>query len=66
VLSFVGVKMLLAHTPYKIDTLVSLGIIAVILAASVIASLMKPKHPVKFTDPSGIQVLADPEAPKGK
>jgi len=67
VLSFVGVKMLLAHTPYKIDTLVSLGVIAVILAASVIASLMKPKHPVKFTDPSGIQVLApDPAAPKGK
>lgn len=43
VLSFVGVKMLLAHSPYKIDTLVSLGVIVAILAASVIASLVWPK-----------------------
>jgi tellurite resistance protein TerC len=43
VLTFVGVKMLLAHTPWKIDTLLSLGVIVGILAASVIASLMKPK-----------------------
>jgi tellurite resistance protein TerC len=39
VLAFVGVKMMLAHTAYKIDTLVALGAIALILAASVIASL---------------------------
>jgi len=43
VLSFVGVKMLLAHSPYKIDTLVSLGVIVLILAASVAASLIWPK-----------------------
>ena len=43
VLTFVGVKMLLAHTPWKIDTLLSLGVIVGILAASVIASLLKPK-----------------------
>jgi tellurite resistance protein TerC len=43
VLSFVGVKMLLAHSPWKIDTLVSLGVIVAILAASVIASLVWPK-----------------------
>lgn len=43
VLSFVGVKMLLAHTAWKIDTLVSLGIIVAILAASVIISLLRPK-----------------------
>ncbi|HEX7862137.1 MAG TPA: TerC family protein [Verrucomicrobiae bacterium] len=43
VLAFVGVKMLLGHTPYKIDTLVSLGIVVAILAISVIASLLKPK-----------------------
>lgn len=45
VLSFVGVKMLLAHTPWKIDTLLSLGIIILILASSVAASLAWPKRP---------------------
>jgi tellurite resistance protein TerC len=43
VLTFVGVKMLLGHTPYKIDTLVSLGVIVAVLAASIIVSLMRPK-----------------------
>ncbi|MEY4483383.1 MAG: hypothetical protein RL693_835 [Verrucomicrobiota bacterium] len=43
VLAFVGVKMLLGHTPYKIDTLVSLGVIVAVLAASMIASLLRPK-----------------------
>lgn len=43
VLSFVGVKMLLAHTPWKIDTLVSLGVIVAVLAVSVIVSLVRPK-----------------------
>ena len=44
VLAFVGVKMLLGHTPYKIDTLLALGVIVSILTASVIASLVFPKH----------------------
>jgi tellurite resistance protein TerC len=57
VLSFVGVKMLVAHTQYKIDTLVSLGLIAAILSISIIASLLRPKHPVKFKGPAGVQVL---------
>jgi tellurite resistance protein TerC len=48
VLSFVGVKMLLAHTAYKIDTLVSLGVIVVILAIAVVASLAFPKKPLHF------------------
>ena len=43
VLSFVGVKMLLGHSPYKIDTLVSLGVIVAVLALSVIFSLLWPK-----------------------
>jgi tellurite resistance protein TerC len=43
VLSFVGVKMILAHTAWKIDTLVSLGVIVAILATSVVWSLVKPK-----------------------
>jgi len=46
VLSFVGVKMILAHTAWKIDTLVSLGVIVVILATSVVWSLLKPKKVV--------------------
>ncbi|MFO1477531.1 MAG: TerC family protein [Verrucomicrobiota bacterium] len=43
VLSFVGVKMILAHTAWKIDTLVSLGVIVLILTTSVVWSLVKPK-----------------------
>jgi tellurite resistance protein TerC len=44
VLAFVGVKMLLGHTPYKIDTLLALGVIVSILTTSIIASLAFPKH----------------------
>lgn len=43
VLSFVGVKMLLGHTAYKIDTLVSLGVIVTVLGAAVVCSLVWPK-----------------------
>ncbi len=42
VLTFVGVKMILAHTQYKVDTAVSLGVIVAILAASIVWSLVKP------------------------
>ena len=45
VLTFVGVKMLLAHTAWKLDTLVSLGVIVLILATSVGWSLLKPRKP---------------------
>lgn len=44
VLSFVGTKMLLAHTTWKIDTLTSLGIILGILATSIVWSLLRPKE----------------------
>ncbi len=44
VLSFVGVKMLLAHSAWKIDTHISLGVIVLVLAASVVASLVWPKN----------------------
>src|SRR5512145_81816 len=44
VLTFVGVKMLLGHTPYKIDTHVSLGVIVVIIAVSIIWSLLRPRQ----------------------
>jgi len=40
VLAFVGVKMLLAHTPFRIDTLPALGVVAGVLAVSIAASLL--------------------------
>ena len=43
VLTFVGVKMLLGHTAWKIDTHISLIVIVSVLALSVIASLVWPK-----------------------
>jgi tellurite resistance protein TerC len=43
VLSFVGVKMILAHTAWKIDTLVALGVIVVVLTTSVVWPLLRPK-----------------------
>ena len=46
VLTFVGVKMLLAHTAWKIDTLIALGVIVLILTASVVLSLLHPKKTV--------------------
>ncbi|MCX6983047.1 MAG: TerC family protein [Verrucomicrobia bacterium] len=51
VLSFVGVKMLLGHTPWKIDTHVSLGVIVGVLAVSIIVSLLRPKKVVVKADP---------------
>ena len=43
VLAFVGVKMCLAHTPCKIDTLVALGVVAAILVVAVAASLLSKR-----------------------
>ncbi len=57
VLSFVGVKMMLAHTAWKIDTLVSLGVIVMILAASVVLSLLKPKTNKSAVTPATAPVL---------
>lgn len=55
VLTFVGVKMLLAHTAWKIDTLVSLGVIVLILTAAVVMSLLRPKQPEAGTSPPHVQ-----------
>jgi tellurite resistance protein TerC len=49
ILSFVGVKMLLGHSPYKIDTLVSLAVVVAILVLSVLASLIWPKRAEDMT-----------------
>lgn len=41
---FVGSKMFLGHSPWKLDTLLSLGVIVTILTASIVASLVWPKN----------------------
>ena len=56
VLTFIGVKMLLGHTAWKIDTLVALGVVAVILASSVIASLVHARR-------ARARLAASPEKP---
>jgi tellurite resistance protein TerC len=57
VLTFVGVKMLLAHTTWKIDTLLSLGIILAILVMSVVWSLLRPKAPATTVPRAEPEVL---------
>jgi tellurite resistance protein TerC len=47
VLAFVGVKMTLAHSAYKIDTLVALVVVGTILAISIVASLSTRKTRVQ-------------------
>jgi tellurite resistance protein TerC len=59
ILSFVGVKMMLTHTAYKIDTLVSLGVVVAILAISIIASRVRPKRPLRLPGPTGPNALPD-------
>jgi tellurite resistance protein TerC len=64
VLSFVGVKMLLAHTAYKIDTLVSLGVVVLILAVSVVASLLRPKRSSSLTGSAKSAAGGDSASPR--
>lgn len=59
VLVFVGIKMLLAHSPYKIDTLLSLAVVAAILAASVVLSLLRPASSI----PPAVGPLPQPRTP---
>jgi tellurite resistance protein TerC len=44
VLGFVGIKMLLGHTAYKIDTLVALGVVAGVLGVALAASLARARR----------------------
>ena len=53
VLTFVGVKMILAHTAWKIDTHLSLGVILLILTVSVVMSLLRPKKTLVPITPVG-------------
>jgi tellurite resistance protein TerC len=61
VLSFVGVKMLLAHTAWKIPTLWSLGVIVLMLGASIAVSLLRPRKQGRFVGPAGSKTLGHPE-----
>lgn len=62
VLGFIGVKMLLAHTPYKIDTFVALAVVGGVLALSILASLARdwrcarklPKGAAAAAPPKGL------------
>jgi len=49
VLVFVGAKMLLSHTDFQIDTIVSLGVIVAVLTTSVVWSLIHPKPAENMT-----------------
>ena len=51
VLGFVGVKMLLSHSSWKIDSLWSLVVVAAILTTSVAASLIRTRH----TEPAALR-----------
>jgi tellurite resistance protein TerC len=44
VLAFIGTKMLLAHTAWKIETLPALLVVAIVLAVSIIASLLRSRR----------------------
>ena len=44
VLSFVGAKMLLTHTAWKIDILLALGVVVAILAVAIVASIVHAKR----------------------
>lgn len=44
VLAFVGVKMLLAHTPYRIETHWALSVVAGVLLVSIMVSLLRPRQ----------------------
>jgi tellurite resistance protein TerC len=46
VLAFVGAKMILGHTPWKIDTTVALGVIVAVLAISMLASVVWPRRAI--------------------
>ena len=49
VLGFVGAKMLLAHTPYKIDTFAALAVVVGILVIAILASLGRSWRTVPHT-----------------
>lgn len=59
VLAFVGVKMLLTHTSYKINTLPALGVVAGVLAVTIVTSLLRQPRRSVFP-------LAEPQSQQPK
>ena len=55
VLTFVGVKMLLAHSAWPIPTFTSLGVIVLILTTAVVASLLRARRIKTATASSPLQ-----------
>lgn len=79
VLAFAGVKLLLAHTPWKIDNVAALVVVAGSLGAGVAASLLRPgpkaepaadpalpADPVPATVPLPAAVPAPPKVPRDR
>ena len=56
ILAFVGTKMLLIHTPFKIDPTISLFVVLGLLATGVVASWLNPKPAVE-----GVPAQSKPE-----
>ncbi len=52
ILVFVGVKMLLAESPYEIPTEASLIVVCAVLTVSVLASVWRPRRTPRTTEPS--------------
>jgi hypothetical protein len=61
--TFVVVKMFLVHAPYKIDTLISLYFVLGIFAVSIVASLLRLRHPVAFDHLTGPDALNNAPLP---
>jgi tellurite resistance protein TerC len=62
VLAFVGAKMLLVHTPLKIDTTVSLLVILGTLGIGILVSLLLPAKPGAAAHLPGPEGILDPSA----
>ncbi len=58
ILVWVGVKMLLVHTPYKIDTGLSLVIVGVVLVVAILASIWRNRQ----LDAAGVPAATIPAA----
>jgi tellurite resistance protein TerC len=62
VLAFVGAKMLLVHSPLKIDTTVSLLVILGLLGSAVVLSMAIPPRPGELESLPGPEGILDPFA----
>ncbi len=59
ILVWVGLKMLLVHTPYKIDTGLSLALVGAVLVVAVVASVLRNR----WLDAHGVPTAETPPTP---